>query len=266
MATAPCRFTCTFSKAILAIVFLAFFAAPIHAVTVSVHNLPSLLDQSQELEADVFLECSGCGDSYLRGVFYPDGTKYFGLTQNNQGQWIGTVSDKTQYFKVVQGDLSEGSWSGKLKVKPDAGDSSYSGPGNYFFKVGRYTAGGSATWSNEASLSISGPTNTPTPANTSTKSPTQVSQATSTPIPPAASTPVPTKKSIPTKTPTPKKFPTPLATESAVLGESLIASAAATPSGGLQAVIPAVVSLLLVAAGLAIIAGVLVWKKRKLSL
>ncbi|MBI4062486.1 phage holin family protein [Candidatus Gottesmanbacteria bacterium] len=255
MATARSPSTFMFSKLGLALLF-ALLAPSVYAVTVSIGNVPTNIDQSQEFDVDVFLSCASCGDSYLRGAFYPGGTNYFGFTQNNQGRWIGTVSDKTQYFKVAESELLEGSWSGKLKVKSDPEDSAYSGSGNYYFKVGRYTAGGSATWSNEVSLAISGPT--PTPTNTPTKTPTQAPQSTS--------APTPTKKLTPTKTPTPKISLTPTATAAAVLGaEVTVASSTATVSGGLKQVLPLIVALLLVAIGLAIIAGVLVWKKRKLT-
>jgi len=260
MAIVRSHSTSTFSRIFqgLALISLVAFVRPVHAVTISVSNVPSSLDQSQEVDADVFLSCDGCSDSYLRGVFYPNGTNYFGFTQNNQGQWIGTSNDKTQYFKVGENDLFEGSWSGKLKVKPDPADSAYSGPGNYVFKVGRYTGGGSATWSNEVSLAISGPTATQAP----TKTPTPAPQATNTLTPTIIHSP--TKKSTPTKTPTPKISLTPTI-EVSPSGIVLGTETAATPSGGIKPVLPLIIALLLVAIGLAIIAIVLVWKKRKLQ-
>lgn len=104
----------------------------------------------------------------------------------------------------------------------------------------------------------------PTATNMPTKTPTQAPQATNTPIPTQTTTP--TKKLTPTKTPTPKTSPSPTTTAAAVLGaEVSIASSTATPSGGLKQVLPLIIALLLVAIGLAIIAFVLVWKKRKLQ-
>ena len=103
----------------------------------------------------------------------------------------------------------------------------------------------------------------PSPTNTPTKTPTQAPQSTSTPTRPPSSTP--TKKLTPTKTPTPKKSPTPEASPSGlVLGAETPATMAATVSGGLRQMLPLIIALLFVAIGLAIIAGVLIWKKRKL--
>ena len=103
----------------------------------------------------------------------------------------------------------------------------------------------------------------PTATSTPTKPPTQAPQATSTSTPTIKLTPAPTKPA-PTKTPTPKTSPAPTATPAAaVLGaEATVASATATASGGLQQVLPLIIALLLVAIGFAIIAFVLVWKKR----
>ncbi len=60
---------------------------------------------------------------------------------------IGNVPssvDRTQYFRVGESELTAGTWSEKVRVKPDPDpeDLAYHGPGNYFFKVGRYMSGG----------------------------------------------------------------------------------------------------------------------------
>lgn len=133
---------------LLACVFV-FFLHSVHAVTLEITQYPSTFDEKQEIEVGVLMGCSNCGNSYLRGVFYPDGTNYFGMTKNNAGDWIGTTSDKTQYFKLTKDDLVGSSWSGILKMKLDVTDANYSGPGQYALKIGRYTsADSSALWSN----------------------------------------------------------------------------------------------------------------------
>jgi len=159
----------------------------------------------------------------MRGVFYPSGTNYFGFTQNNSGNWIGTVTDRSLYFTITKTDLVDASWSGKLKVKPDSSDSAYSGPGEYLFKIGRYTSVGdsSADWSNELGIKITGPTPAPTLDPTPTLAPT------STPTPTPIKTPDPT----PTKTPTPK----PISSQTvAVLGETTVDSPRDINGLGLQ--------------------------------
>jgi hypothetical protein len=187
---------------IISIVFLFLSVTESLALSITISNLPPAIEYSQEAETEVFFECSGCGDSFMRGVFYPSGTNYFGYTKNNAGEWISTVSDRTKYFKIASSDLIEASWSGKLKIKPDSQDPAYLGPGEYLFKIGRYTSAGdsSADWSNELAVKINGPTATPTPV------PTIVSTNT----PNSTASPAPTKSS----TPTPSKFPTPKPTKS----------------------------------------------------
>jgi hypothetical protein len=172
-------------------IFLIFAKGVFAATQVSVSDVPSGINESGEFEASVLLLCSGCTtDSYLRGVFYPSGSSYFGYTKDNSGNWSNVSgSSCTSYFKIFSSDLSkDGTWSGKLVFKPDTESSYYNGSGEYLFKVGRYTPScGSPTWSLESTISIVGPTKTPTPLPTST----------------------PTNTQTPTKTPTLTKSPTP---------------------------------------------------------
>ena len=237
----------------------SIFSSTVLAVTVSVSNLPTTIDQLQETEVDITLSCSGCGDSYFRSVFYPSGSNYFGFTQDNLGSWIGSVSDRTQYFKVAKTDLVEGIWNGKLRTKPDSADPIYTGPGNYFFKVGRYTSASdsSADWSDEFTVAITGPTPTPTPTptliptSTPTPSPTPIPTSTSTPTPTPKPTIKPTSTSTPTPTPRPSTSPTSspkitaspkilVASTSSVLGESVASTVGAviSPKPKVQAVKP----------------------------
>ncbi|MBI2621301.1 MAG: hypothetical protein HYW63_01475 [Candidatus Levybacteria bacterium] len=186
----------------LSLFLFASYITPSFAVSLSVDSFPSSIDQSEEAEVGVTLLCSGCKDSYLRGVFYPTGTSYFGYTQHNAGTWSNApASGCTTFFKVEQADFIEGSWSGTLKIKPDKDSSYYKGPSEYFFKVGRYTSScGSATWSEDVIIAISGPTPTPIPINT----PTPTKSPTPTKIPTQKKTAASQEGKSPTKTPTPK--------------------------------------------------------------
>lgn len=185
-------------------------------MTLSVSNVPATVDQSQEFQADVGFACPSCtSDSYLRGVFYPSGTSYFGYTEDNSGNWSNAPGGScTTFFKISQTDFDkQGSWSGKLNFKPDAQSAYYNGPGEYLFKVGRYTSScSSPLWSTETTIAITGPTPTPTPAPTDTPVPTAKPTPTNTPIP------------KPTATTTQKPLISPVnnltATREAVLGES----------------------------------------------
>jgi len=156
---------------------LVFLLPPsyVSAASISISNTPLSIDQSQDFEIDVGFSCSGCGDSYIRGVFYAFGkTSYFGYIFDNNGVWSNAPGGNcTTYFKIAKEDLTaEGSWSGKLKFKPDKDSSYYSGPGEFSFKLGRYTPSCSSpsVWSNEVTIAITGPTPTPTAAPTAVSS------------------------------------------------------------------------------------------------
>ena len=187
----------------------------------STDNIPLTIDQSQEFDVGIIFTCSNCTtDSYLRGVFYPSGSSYFGYTQDNNGNWSNAAGGNcTTYFKIAQTDLSkDGTWSGKLKVKPDKESTYYNGPGEYLFKVGRYTpsCSSASVWSTESTIAITGPTPTPTPAPTNTPTPTSTPVPTSTPTPKPTLTPT-TKSSLnPTSSSSSKLG----ATNEAVLGEN----------------------------------------------
>ena len=193
-------------SAIVGVVIFCIFSffplfSIIAATTISFSNAPKTIDQLQEFEIDVSLLCSGCtSDSYLRGVFYPSGTSYFGYTQNNSGTWINAPGGScTEYFKIASTDLKDGSWSGRLKLKPDIPSPYYNSPGDYLFKVSRYTNSCGTTWSTETTITITGPTNTPTltPTNAPTYTPTNT--PTNTPM----NIPTSTLKSANTSTPKP---------------------------------------------------------------
>lgn len=243
-----------------------FFVRPADAaMSLSVANIPAGVDQDQEFSADVSFLCSSCtSDSFLRGVFYPSGTSYFGFTKDAGGTWINAPGGScTQYFKIAAGDIKEGSWSGVMRFKADSASSFYQGPGDYLFKVGRYTSScGSPMWSSETTITVTGPTATPTPAPapTNTPTPTPAPAPTNTPTPTPVRTPTPTMKSTPTSVPT----PTVIASVSAVLGVSV---PPATPTVLAERdtkppVKPVVISLLLVGIGCGILSVVFVWKKR----
>lgn len=182
----------------LLIVFLLLFPRDVLALSLSFSGLPAEIDKSQEVEINLSFTCQSCSDSYFRAVFFKEGTtNYFGYTQNEKGDWVNTTADKTLYFHLASDSLVEGSWSGKLRARLDPDHTSFTGSGNYSFKVGRYTSQtSSATWSeNTAAIYVSAPTPTPTVTPTATPSPT------TSPTPTLTTTP--TNTAIPTKTPSP---------------------------------------------------------------
>ncbi len=202
---------------ILLIAFVLLFLTIINGSSVSfsatqslsLNNVPVTVDQSGEFEIGITLSCPSCTtDSFLRGVFYPSGTSYFGYTKDNNGNWSNAAGGNcTTYFKVAQTDLSkEGSWSGALRFKSDKDSPNYNGPGEYLFKVGRYTPSCSSPsiWSTETTVAITGPTPTLTPVPpTSTTVPTPIIKPTATPTSLPSPTKTPTPKPTSTKTPSP---------------------------------------------------------------
>lgn len=177
------------------------FTKNAYAASLEISGLPSQIDFYQELDVDTFMQCSGCGDSYLRGVFYKSGTtKYFGFTRNNSGEWYELSGDKTFYFLIEKDELIESTWSGKLRVKSTTENDNYIGEGDYLFKIIRYTPSGSvSTYSNEVAIKITGYSPTPTPTDPPTSVPTSTPTPTPTPSPTPSPTPKPVVKAASTK-------------------------------------------------------------------
>lgn len=246
--------------------FIVLASSVFAATSISIANAPSSLDQNSEMEIDITFVCNGCSDSYLRAVLYSSGTSYFGFTQSKEGIWTNASGSKCmEYYKIAQSDLVEGSWSGKLKLKPDTSSAFYAGPGEYFLKVGRYTSScGSPTWSGETTITITGPS----PTHTPTQTPVPTSSPVSTPS--TSPTFTPTKMPTSTKTSTPTSF---MSSDTEILNssesaqalgamesleESSVASLGTEPNSFRIFAIAAA----LVALGLALIAGTLIWQKR----
>jgi len=193
---------------------MPFFGA-IYAIILSLKDYPFVVESQTDFSVSTTLECSRCSDSYLRAVFYLSESKYFGYTKNNLGNWISTISDKTQYFAVLSDQVQSGTWSGQLQVRPDYDSPEYAGPGDYNFKIIRYTASGSkSTESDSVIIHLQGPTQNPTAA------------------PPTS---VPTKnnptKTLPTKA-VPTNTPAPLLSPTAIIRitSQVLAEAASIPS------------------------------------
>ncbi len=203
-------------KTVLLVLFF-LVVTPIHAVGVTVTDVPATLDKDQEFDVTVSLTCSGCSDSYLRGVFSQTESQYFGYTQKNDGSFVNSGGN-SNYFLLTRDQLTNGSWTGKVRVKPDSSDREFTGPGAYSFKVGRASGSGSFSWSSPVSIQITGavptqtPTNTPMPTYTQTSTPTATPKSTSNPTPTVTSSPTPTKTPTKSPTSTPTKVPTPLPT------------------------------------------------------
>jgi hypothetical protein len=195
------------SSFILFVIIYLIFVSDILAsgFTISIISVPSDLNLDQEGEVNL----NFAGDQkyyanksyYFRLGFSSEGsTNYFGLTQNNVGNWIGNTDDKTSYFQFQTS--AEATWSGVIKIKNDLSSPYFLNTDSYQLRAGRYTSAsdGSADWSDPVWINLIGPTPTETPLPTNTATPTVVPTAT----PSKTQTPAPTK----TPTPTPVKTPT----------------------------------------------------------
>jgi len=152
-------------------------ATPQASSSFTISNAPSQINSDQSFSVNINLSIpnSQNTDYYLKGAFKKsDGTRYLGLTKNGS-DWIEYGDDYNDQYKITT-DAS-GTWSGNLEVKPDKNDNDFKGTGNYIFKVGRYTQGGSGpAWSNEITVKINNldnPSrgNSPTPQATKEVSP-----------------------------------------------------------------------------------------------
>jgi hypothetical protein len=245
--------------------------------SISLSDVPVTIDEKSEMQVNVLFSCPGCGDSYIRGVFYPSGSSYFGYTKGNNGEWSNAPGSNCKtYFAILQSDLSkEGTWSGVINVKPDTEHAYYNGPGEYTFKVGRYTSacGSPSTggWSAESIIAITGPTHTPTPIPTTVaeNTPTHTPHPTNIPAP----TITPTRMVSPTITGTVAVSPIPThgenvdilgsstGSESGEIGSPPEDSVIQSTVSGTSHRMPLVISLLCVGMGFALLSAVLAWQK-----
>lgn len=196
----------------LLIFFLFLFTGDVFAtLSLSLDAVPGEIDADQEFIGNVSLSCTNCSDSYLRGAFFSSGaTDYFGYTRNDSGDWVNASNPKTIYFHILP---VESSWSGQLRFRFDKEKA----PGNYQFKVMRYTGSGSKSGETDSfPVNVIAPA-TPTPTATiivtptSTPTSTSASSAITKTTTPSAPSPTTTKTPTPqpTSTPTPSKIPTP---------------------------------------------------------
>lgn len=138
----------------------------------TISDIPSQInsDQSFSIKVSLSMPSSANTDYYLKGAFKKsDGTRYLGLTKKD-ADWIEYGDDYSDQYKITTD--SSGNWSGQFEVKPDTLDNDYKGSGDYIFKVGRYTAGGSGpTWSNEVTVKINDLSSS-SPSSSATAQPT----------------------------------------------------------------------------------------------
>lgn len=173
----------------------------------SISGQPGTSEATDSFEVNYTFSCTGCEKkpNYFFGALKPaDATRYFGLNQVVDS-WLNYEVDKNASLFSMASPSAEGTWSGKLVVKPiDAYAIStlFKGAGNYILKVFRFTPS-STSDATEAGIILSyTPPTQPSPeatAGTATPSPTPMATPPST----ITSTPFPTPKPTPKVTPEP---------------------------------------------------------------
>lgn len=183
---------------VIGVFFFSFFVQPALAAMEMIFSaLPGSVDADNQFGVTVSLtDAPKLKKYYLRAALFESGkTSYFGYTFNHLDQWHNQPGEYLKYLEIATND--QGSWSGQLKAKADLSSGYFKGGGEYQFKIGRYTEGGSLSWSNnEAALVINyanqsndSPSPSPNPT-TSSSSQTTVSPS---PIPTPSASPQPSK-------------------------------------------------------------------------
>ena len=181
------------------------------AISFSISN-PQTDGESVTFDVSIIgLTSSSCsnGICYLQAAFTnPSQTRYFGFTQNHNGQWYqydgspGAENIESTFFSFQPQD---GSWLGKLTIKVDVEDPDYGGPGTYNIKAWRYS-GKSDSYSGDSDntfsvqLTSSAPEPSPTSQNTTSQSSSSTSSKSKSPSPTPKISPSPTSKTQSSKT------------------------------------------------------------------
>lgn len=164
---------------------LHFTAGQVQAkIEISSSAPPTHLTPNEEFTLEVTLSGTQQDSQYfIRGVFFElETSNYFGFTQNNQGEWHNDSKVFDQFFAM------SGESSALISFKLDQQSPFFHDNAQYLFKIGRYTPGGTLTWSDQtpAIITINSPVISPSPTI-----PTE--QATPTPSPTALLTATPTQ-------------------------------------------------------------------------
>lgn len=176
--------------------FYFYFLEASNAAGLTLSSNQSSINSNDEFNVNInfFISSPNGTTYYLRGAFYQTVGNYCGFTWNGSNWYNGPYSVNNSWQQLLPITVNQGSWSGQLKTRMDTSDGNCQTSGNYYFKVQRYTAGGSSSFDEQNALSLvaSIPTPTPIPTSTPTLKPSD--------------TPIPTSTPTTVKTPTPTVF------------------------------------------------------------
>lgn len=182
----------------LAIWLVVSFPSSVHAIDLSVKD-PIVND----LEITVNASLSATSNYYLQGTLRSQSSsKYFGETQNNQGDWVDYLSSPDKEYitsNFLFTNVQDATWSGQVKIRFKIDDPNYQGPGIYDLKLRRFTGSSSSAAgdSNTLVINLTATLPSPSPSPSPTPSPTP----TPTPTPSLSPSPSPTPAPIPKASP-----------------------------------------------------------------
>lgn len=198
------------------LLFFLLCASPTLALTVNFSIDPQNVNRDSEFEANIELIDAPKTSTYFLQIAltHPENPAYFGYTQNNKNEWHSYSEAYNTFFQIDTGE--EGSWSGKIRGKPDLEDKDFKGAGDYTVKIGRFTSTGKTRYWHENNQIlkidfIPTPASTPQPSSTPIPAPTAKPTATSKPPTPTLrptsspppTSPTPTTATITTPAPSP---------------------------------------------------------------
>ena len=255
-----------FQLLLLCLGWLFWFVPSVHAVSVDVSGIPQSISISP-FSVTVSVTGANSGKNYLRIDLFKEGTSnYFGETYNGSEWYFGSVG--TSYLPI---DISASSTASAV-VQAQVGEPSaaeYAGSGAYKLRIRRYTSASSYSTSATYDIAIDVPTPTPSftpiPTPTVTASPTKI--PTPSPIVTVTKTPTPSPTHMLTSTAVPTDETRFQAVTQQVLGAVDSAETSRiSSSSGLPTLKPIIISLLFVSSGLALLSGVFVWQKWRMTL
>lgn len=165
----------------------------VNAVTTTTSSLQSEIFTTTEFVVNASVSANVADGTvyYLRGEFFkPDTTKYCGLTWSGS-QWYNGPYTNPLHTNLQPITIASNVWTGQLKALFDPDSANCNSPGQYNFRVLRYTSGGSSTDDGQEPLSVNVVFETIAPTPTLVPTPTPTPTPTLTPTPILAPTPRP---------------------------------------------------------------------------
>ncbi|OGG30898.1 hypothetical protein A3I51_04830 [Candidatus Gottesmanbacteria bacterium RIFCSPLOWO2_02_FULL_38_8] len=134
--------------------FLLIIPQKLMAASISLSDPSSdiLSEVNQEFEITVNLSINAADGTkyYLRSVFFKSGTnRYCGYTWSGQNWYNGPFSSNDGWKNLPSIIISSDSAQTRVKSKLDPLDNDCNSSGEYFFKVERYTQGGSGSFDDQ---------------------------------------------------------------------------------------------------------------------